>query len=305
MNKPVSVCLLSYNLDHFISRVIESVINQTFKDFEFIISDDCSTDRTWDIIKGYAERFDFIRAVRQDRNLGMVKNANFCFSLAQGDYIALLSHDDPIHKSLLEKWIDLIEKDKNISFVFNDYLVENGIPSHKRSGADFKAIMDGNSFLRKHMLKKWGSPIRIGAFIRKSCINEVGGMDERFGILADIDLWMRLSANHKVGYVDEPLIEVFNVWKEDYPKDYTDFSWNRLFLLFEVHAVNIKRIYGENIFRWFWFRVKVNIQIFKWLTYGLIKRREILISGLNSSREYYFFPLSIYRFFLSKFFKDD
>ena len=303
-DKPlVSVCLLSYNLEHFIGKVINSVINQTFRDFEFIISDDCSTDESWDLIKGYSGKYDFIRPFKQEKNIGMAKNANFCFSVAEGKYIALLSHDDPIHPTLLEKWLKVIEKDENISFVFNDYLIKGGIASHKDEKRNFKEVMDGNWFLKKHLLKYWGCPIRIGAFLRKSSIDKAGGMDEKFGILADVDLWMRLSANYKIGYVSEPMIEVFSVWKEDYPEDYISFSWHRLFLLFDIHAENIKRVCGWNIYRWFLFRLRVNFNLFKWISYAVIKRKkEIIINSGMIKNDYEFLILKIYRSLIKRIF---
>ena len=68
--------------------------------------------------------------------------------------------------------------------------------------------MDGKWFLKKELLIRFGCYVRGTAIFRKKYFDEVGGMNEKFGMLADVDLWMRLAAKWDVGYVNKPLIEV-------------------------------------------------------------------------------------------------
>ena len=124
-------------------------------------------------------------------------------------------------------------------------------------------------------------------------------MDEKYGMLADIDLWMRLSSVSNVGYVKNKLIKVFNIRKPDYPKDYTEFSWNRFFLLFEIHSNNIKRESFLNsfayLFRRFVFRNKVSFEIIKWHLYALIKRKKEIIKSFPDESPYELFYSKIIR----------
>ena len=71
MSLKVSICVLSYNHAHMLGRVLESILAQTYREFELIVSDDCSTDGSWDLIQGLAATDPEIRAIRTPENLGM------------------------------------------------------------------------------------------------------------------------------------------------------------------------------------------------------------------------------------------
>ena len=162
----ISICLLSYNHDHLLSKTISSILRQTYQDFELIISDDCSTDNSWNIILDFAALDNKVKPVKPKQNLGMAANANFGFSFARGKYVALLCHDDIVSKNLLMKWLNIIEKDKTIGFVFNNYSTGNNIGIHAQAGMFFQEIMNGKQFLKKYLLKQWGCPVQC------KCINK-------------------------------------------------------------------------------------------------------------------------------------
>src|SRR5207237_10692464 len=86
----VSVCLDSFNYGRFLPEAIESVLGQSFQDFEIIISDDCSTDDSFEIARRYAAQDKRSKALRNPRNLGMVKNRNVCLARARGDDVQRL-----------------------------------------------------------------------------------------------------------------------------------------------------------------------------------------------------------------------
>jgi hypothetical protein len=92
---------------------------------------------------------------------------------------------------------------------------------------------------------------------------------------------MRLSAKWDVGYVNDPLITVRVERPSDYPKDYIGFTWNRVFILFEIHSDNINRNNYPNYFRYklkrFVFRNKVNFEILKWHFYSLYKNKKDIL----------------------------
>ena len=282
-NTTLSVCLLVYNHSHILEEIIESILAQTLKDFEFIISDDYSTDSSWDIIQKYAGNYKNIKAIKTPMNLGMAGNSNYAISCAKGKFIALLHHDDTLDRTLLEKWINVIKKSENIAFVFNDYNLGNNIIYHRKMNYHFDEIMNGKIFLNNYLFKYWGCPVRGTTLIRKKYFDELGGMDEKFGMLADVDLWMRLSAKCDVGYVSEPLIQVRVERPANYPKDYTEFSWTRLFILFDIHSANINKNnyphYFQYLFKRFVLRNKISFEIIKWHLYGLLRnKKEILRS---------------------------
>src|SRR3954452_9077747 len=90
----VSVCVDSFNYGRFLPEAIESILAQTFQDFEVIILDDCSTDDSFAVAQRYAARDNRIKALRNSRNLGMMRNRNACLAQARGDYVKWLHADD-------------------------------------------------------------------------------------------------------------------------------------------------------------------------------------------------------------------
>src|ERR1700730_1657446 len=90
----VSVCIDSFNYGRFLPEAIESVLGQSFQDFEIIILDDCSTDDSFEIAQRYAAQDSRVKALRNSANLGMVKNRNACLAQARGEYVKWLHADD-------------------------------------------------------------------------------------------------------------------------------------------------------------------------------------------------------------------
>src|ERR1035438_1677250 len=88
----VSVVMGAYNGERFLRPAIESIINQTFRDFELIVIDDCSTDSTGQILREFKD--ERMRVVRNERNLGIAETLNRGIAIARGEYIALQDHDD-------------------------------------------------------------------------------------------------------------------------------------------------------------------------------------------------------------------
>ena len=90
----ISIALTTYNGEHFISEQIDSILNQTWTDFELIICDDCSNDSTFEILKEYAQKDHRIKVFKNEKNLGFLKNFEKTILLCSGEYIALSDQDD-------------------------------------------------------------------------------------------------------------------------------------------------------------------------------------------------------------------
>jgi len=110
----VSVVMPAYNAEKYISEAIESILNQTFKDFEFIIIDDGSTDRTWEIIQEYAKKDERIVPLRNDKNLKICMTLNKGIEASRGKYIARMDSDDWSYPNRLEKQVNFLEKNTDI-----------------------------------------------------------------------------------------------------------------------------------------------------------------------------------------------
>jgi len=113
----ISVIMATYNSEKFLNESIQSILSQTFRDFEFIIIDDCSTDYSLKIIKNYSHRDKRIFLIKNKLNLGRAKARNKGLKIADGEYIAILDSDDITLPERLEKQYNFLEKNKNIFLV--------------------------------------------------------------------------------------------------------------------------------------------------------------------------------------------
>lgn len=114
-NKPrVSIGLPVYNGENYLKDAIDSILSQTFTDFELIISDNASTDRTPDICQAYAVKDPRIRYYRIEQNQGAARNFNRVFELSLGGYFKWAAHDDIIASDYISKCVEVLDKDDSI-----------------------------------------------------------------------------------------------------------------------------------------------------------------------------------------------
>ena len=110
----VSLGMPVYNGSDFLEETLDSVLGQTFKNFELIICDNASTDRTSEICKAYLAKDDRIQYHRNEVNVGAARNYNLVFEMSSGEYFKWAAHDDLMAPSYLEKCISELDKDPNI-----------------------------------------------------------------------------------------------------------------------------------------------------------------------------------------------
>jgi glycosyltransferase involved in cell wall biosynthesis len=129
MDSPrVSIGIPVYNGEKYLSQAIESALAQTYQDFELIICDNCSTDRTQEICEAYAIQDERVRYYRNEMNLGAAPNFNRAFELATGEYFQWLAADDLLAPTLLEKCVPILDADQSavLCFYWVNYINERG-----------------------------------------------------------------------------------------------------------------------------------------------------------------------------------
>ena len=114
MNVKLSIGLPVYNGELFIERAIESILAQTFTDFELIISDNASTDSTQEICQNFSKKDNRIRIFKQEKNIGVHRNFYFLLSQAKGEYFAWTAVDDYLDKDFMEKNLKVLESHDSI-----------------------------------------------------------------------------------------------------------------------------------------------------------------------------------------------
>lgn len=108
-NPLVSVVMPAYNVEKYIGEAIQSVISQSYTNWQLLVIDDCSTDRTAEIAEKFEKLDKRIRVLRNSQNMGVAKTRNRGFDLVQGEWVALLDSDDRWHKEKLEKQLTMAD----------------------------------------------------------------------------------------------------------------------------------------------------------------------------------------------------
>lgn len=179
-----------YNAEKTLSEAIESVLQQNYVKYEFIIIDDGSTDKSNDIIKKYGKYDDRIKVIEHS-NQGMGKSLNIGMLSAKYDWIARFDADDVMLKNRLESQIKFINSNPDVKVVSCRayYINEHGKILGKTSN-HIKTIESFNELVRNNQTIGLLHP---GAMFEKKIFNEVGGYRSQFWPAEDIDLWTRIS----------------------------------------------------------------------------------------------------------------
>lgn len=202
----VSIVLVAYNRAASLPATLDSLLAQSFQDFELIVSDDCSTDATAEVGAAYAARDPRIRYRCNAKNLRMPGNLNAAIGEARGEYVAIAHDSDLYRTDLLELWSSALDRHPDAAFVFNAYGFRGSDRIDRRAMPE---CMDGRRFLAEIFVPNWGgSPVFGQTMIRRRCLDEVGLFDPRYSMHSDIEMWVRLASRWDVAYIDEPLITI-------------------------------------------------------------------------------------------------
>lgn len=199
-NPPITVVVPTYNGAPYLRQALESVIGQTFKDFEVIVIDDASTDGSFEIAKEYAANDSRFKLIQNEKNLGFAGNRNKAISLASGRYIAWQDQDDISLPDRLELQFSLLESDARLAMVGGAMMVfdETGELGIRRYPVNDDEI--------RRMIFRF-SPIALPAcMMRTSALLEVGGYSERWSPAGDLDMTFKIGLTHKLANIPQVAI---------------------------------------------------------------------------------------------------
>lgn len=222
----VSVLLTTYNRAYVLRDTIDSILKQTYTDFEFIISDNCSNDGTEQICRAYENADSRILYQRNRDNIGMPGNLNAAISASSGEYIANIFDGDLYDPNYLELLVQALDNYPQAAFVFNAYRELHAEGREKIIHRNkLPECFPGRVLLEYMFSKEWlfGSPVFGTVMAKRSAYEEVGFFDDRFGFFSDVDMWLQLAERFDVAYVNEPLISLPS--KEKVPREFTVGFW--------------------------------------------------------------------------------
>ena len=151
-NFKVSIGLPVYNGEDFLKYAIDSLLAQTFRDFELIISDNASTDNTPKICQEYVLRDKRIRYIRQNNNMGALWNFNFVLKQSNKEYFIWVSSDDKLHPEFLEKNVGILEKNKNVVCSIGDVIYSDVVNYEFKSNNETK-----KTFRQRYVKSTYGT----------------------------------------------------------------------------------------------------------------------------------------------------
>ncbi len=206
-NPKVSVIIPTYNRANLLPRAIESVLKQTFKDFELIIVDDGSTDNTKEIVNNYIKKDNRIKYIYQENSGGPAKPKNTGIKIAKGKYIAFLDSDDEWFINKLKKQYHLYEdnKNNNVGLIGCEAISINNETKEKKYIKSIKYIEARSPEVLKKTIPKSFSSVMIN----KNVFKEIGLIDEKIKICDDFELYIRISRKYNFLFIQEPLFNYY------------------------------------------------------------------------------------------------
>jgi len=187
INPKISVLMSAYNAEDYIEDAIQSILTQTYRNYEFIIFNDGSTDNTLGIINDFADQDKRIRLIDQ-KNIGLTKTLVKGVNLAKGQYVARMDADDISDVKRLEIQLDFMDRNINCG------MVGSWISTIDANGFEIRKIKlhSQNSGLKKR-LNQGNQFVHGSVFFRKDMYLLAGGYDADFRFSQDYDLWLRMA----------------------------------------------------------------------------------------------------------------
>jgi glycosyltransferase involved in cell wall biosynthesis len=196
----VSIVMAAKNYARFLPQAVESVLAQTFTDWELLIIDDGSTDATPAVVRPFLAD-SRIRYTRSDR-LGQSRAKNLGISLSRGEFVAFLDADDAWEPSKLEKQLALFQDRPEVGVVYSrrSLMDESGqaLPQSRPAMPPRGRILE-QMFVQNHVCFS-------SAVVRRIVFSHVGAFDPEWDLAIDYDLWLRVARHYEFDFVDEELV---------------------------------------------------------------------------------------------------
>ena len=235
----VSVVMSVYNGERFLAEAVESILCQTFRDFEFIIIDDGSSDETSDILAGY-EKIDSRVSVYHQENKGLIASLNRGCGLARGQYIARIDADDVALPERLERQIDYLEQNPQVA------LLGSSIHNMDERGRRLSTLLlpTGDVEIKERLFGLHDIPFcHVTLVFRTEVLRAVKGYRRMFVACEDYDQWLRIAERWHVANLPEPLV---NVRRRAHSFSFTNARQQVISKLVALAASEIRRAGGRD-----------------------------------------------------------
>lgn len=207
----ISVILTSYNHEKYIRQSIESVLNQTYRNFEFIIVDDCSTDSSWNIICEYQEKYPSIITIRHDYNWHGGTVEDIVKNVATGDYIALHHSDDVWELDKLKKQVSAMNEHPECVAIFTNAraIAEDGSLYQDRAGFYYNLFQTKNRSRQEwlnYFFYKGNCLCHPSILVKKDVYAADGFFRKGLRQIPDFVKWIQICKKYEIYVLAEPLV---------------------------------------------------------------------------------------------------
>lgn len=236
MNEPlVSVLMPCYNVEDYVEESLNSILTQTYRNMEIVVINDCSKDRTGEILERMAKADSRIRLIHNEENLKLIKTLNKGIAICNGEYIARMDSDDIALPTRIEKEVDFLERNKDhdiVSTLFYAFRSEN--PGRK----DLHTSPLHDDELRAYMLFKSGI-CHPAVMIRKRVFTELGlSFGAEYLHVEDYALWSEAIYKTKIANVNEALL-LYRVHKNQVSSLHEDLQTENKKKVFKIHCTQL------------------------------------------------------------------
>lgn len=214
-NPRVSICVPTFNSALYLRQSLDSILSQSYKDFEVIVSDNASTDATLCILEEYAALYG-IKVYRNEKNIGAIANFNRLVELASGEYTAIYHSDDIYASSIIEESVRVLDSDASIGLVSTmanvidaegkclyDYCLSDGIKKTGKTAYSFDEALLGVVSTRKNIIFF----VTPSVMVRTGIYRELGLFNEPdYKCAIDYEMWLRIARKYRVSIIDQKLM---------------------------------------------------------------------------------------------------
>lgn len=204
----ISVILPVYNGEAYLAASVQSVLKQSFLDFEFLILDDCSTDGSWTFINQLDDPR--VRVFRSEQNKGLFYNLNFLVQKTTAPLVKLWAQDDTMYPHCLQEFVRFHREYPFVGFSYSgrDHMDESGNVYTSGTTDHTPHLVSPDLHARIAFFTGSIAGNIANVCISKQAMKKVGPFDEAMQISADFDMWVRLAKEHPVGFIPDRLIRL-------------------------------------------------------------------------------------------------
>jgi len=270
----ISICIPTYNGGEFIAQTIQTVLDQSLRDFHLIIVDDASTDNTMEVADSFNDPR--ITIVQNPKRLGLVENWNKCLELAGGKYVQIFHQDDMMVPTAFERLVEFLDLHPEVGFVFSNIKTIDANGNYLRGHwnpnvlPNKDAVFPQNIIFESLLQHKNFIPCQT-VMVRKEVIECVGKFNNHLHYTPDMEMWLRLALYVDVGYINEPLVYLRrheNQESRHYlgKTEEIEEVWRAIQVIFteqKTHIPEPDRLYKialSSLIDWSWLLVKTNIR---------------------------------------------